>query len=123
VLRGLETPSYRDVIQNAAISAAIQQPDSGLVAAIGRQAGGQELPATALAALTARGDSTARRVLVGLLDDEREWVRGWAISALEDQLDPPAAAALLREAQPTLTRAEARTAVTEAIGRLGRPPT
>jgi aminopeptidase N len=122
VLRGLETPSYRDVIQNAAIAAAVQQPDSGLVAALGRQAGGQELPATALAALAARGDSTARRVLVGLLDEEREWVRGWAISALEDQLDPPAAVALLREAQPTLRRAEARTAVTEAIARLERPP-
>jgi aminopeptidase N len=122
VLRGLETPSYRDVIQNAAIAAAVQRPDSGLVAALGRQAGGQELPAAALSALTARGDSAARGVLMGLLDDQRGWVREWALAALEDQLEPGAAVALLREAQPTLTRAEARTAVTAAIGRLGRPP-
>ena len=122
VLRGLETPSYRDAIQNAAIAAAVQRPDPELVAALARQAGAQELPAMALAALASRGDSSARRAVVALLDDERDWVRDWALEALEDQLDGPAAVGLLREAQPSLTRGPARAAVTEAIGRLERPP-
>jgi aminopeptidase N len=122
VLSGLGTASYRDAIQNAAIAAVVQRPDPELVAALARQAGAQELPAMALAALAARGDSGARRAVVVMLDDEREWVRGWALEALEDQLDGPAAVALLREAQPGLTHEPARAAVIEAIGRLERTP-
>jgi hypothetical protein len=41
---------------------------------------------------------------------------------VEQQLDPGPALGLLREAQPSLTRAEARSAVAQAIGRLERPP-
>jgi len=122
VLSGLGTPSYRDAIQNAAIAAVVQRPDPELVAALARQAGAQQLPAVALAALAARGDSSARRAVVVMLDDEREWVRGWALEALEDQLDGPAAVALLREAQPNLTHQPARAAVIEAISRLERSP-
>jgi aminopeptidase N len=122
VLRGLEAPSYRDAIQNAAITAVVQRPDSGLVAALARQAGAQPLPSVALVALTARGDSSARQALLRALDDERAWVRDWALEALEDQLDAPAAVALLREAQPTLRREQARAAVSEALGRLERAP-
>jgi len=122
VLHGLDAPSYRDAIRNAAIAAIVQRPDSGLVAALARQTGAEPLPAVALAALTARGDSAARRALLGAIDDDREWVRGWALEALEDQLDAPAAVALLREAQPTLRRERARAAVTEALGRLQRAP-
>jgi aminopeptidase N len=122
VLRGLDASSYRDAIRNAAIAAIVQRPDSGLVAALVGQTGAEPLPSVALAALTARGDSSARRALLGALDDERGWVRDWALEALEDQLDAPAAVALLREAQPTLRRERARAAVTEALGRLQRAP-
>lgn len=120
VLSGLETTSYRDVIQDAAIAAAVERPDSALVAALARQLGAQPLPAVALAALAARGDAPARQALIGALDDERGWVREWALEALEDQLEARAALALLREARPTLRREQARTAVTEAIGRVER---
>jgi hypothetical protein len=88
----------------------------------GPAGGRQQLPAVALAALAARGDSSARRAVVVMLDDERAWVRGWALEALEDQLDGPAAVALLREAQPNLTHQPARAAVIEAISRLERSP-
>jgi hypothetical protein len=50
VRRGLETPSYRDAIQNAAIAAIVQQPDSELIGALARQAGAQPPPTIALAA-------------------------------------------------------------------------
>ena len=122
VLRALETPSYRDVIQNAAITAVVRRPDPELVAAVARQAGAQPLPTAGLAALVASGDSTARRAMLVTLNDERDWVRGWALEALEEQLDRPAAVALLREARPTLTREPARAAVIEALGRLERAP-
>ena len=78
VARGIETPSYRDVIQNAAIVAAMQRPDSGLVAALERVAGAQDLPSVALAVLAARGDARASAALGRLLEDPRAWVREWA---------------------------------------------
>jgi HEAT repeat protein len=122
ILEGLTMPSYRDAIQNAAITLAVQRPDPELVAALGQVIGVQSLPATALAALASRGDTAARTRLRGGLDDERPWVREWVLDAVEEQLDPKPALELLREAQPALTRAEARTAVAQAIGRLERPP-
>jgi len=122
VLRGLETPSYREAIQNAALTLSVQQADPEMVAAIGRAIGSQSLPAAALAALTARGDTTARALVRAGLDDRRPWVREWLLEAVEGQLEPAPALVLLREAEPSLTRPEARTAVAEAIGRLERPP-
>jgi hypothetical protein len=120
VRRGLETPSYRHAIQNAAIAAIVQRPDSELVGALARQAGAQPLPTIALAALTARGDSTARRALLESLDDARGWVRAWSLEAVEGQLEPEDALAVLRGAVGGLRRPEARAAVQEAIGRLER---
>ncbi|HET9727342.1 MAG TPA: M1 family aminopeptidase, partial [Gemmatimonadales bacterium] len=122
ILEGLHTPSYRDAIQNAAITLAVHRADPELVAAIGRELGSQPLPAAALAALTAQGDTAARALLRTALDDRRPWTREWALGAVEEQLDRGAALELLREAAPTLTRPDARTAVAEAIGRLERPP-
>jgi aminopeptidase N len=122
VLRALTIPSYRDAIQNAAITLAVQHPDPELIAALGRAIGSQSLPATALAVLASRGDTAARDRLRTGLDDGRPWVREWVLGAVEEQLEAGPALALLREAQPSLTRAESRTAVAQAIGRLERPP-
>jgi HEAT repeat protein len=122
ILEGLRTPSYRDAIQNAAITLAVHRADPALVAAIARELAGQPLPAAALAALTAQGDTSAHTQLRGALDDRRPWVREWTLDAVQDQLDRAAALDLLRAAAPTLTRPEARTAVAEVIGRLERPP-
>ena len=78
---GLRTKSYREAIQNAAITAALQRPDSGLVATLEAVAGEQPLPSIALAALATRGDEAARAALGRLLQDPRSWVRGWAAEA------------------------------------------
>jgi aminopeptidase N len=122
VLQGLGTPSYREAIQNAAIAAVVQHSDPELVAALARQLGAQPVPAIGLAALTARGDTAARGTVRQALDDERAWVREWMLAALEDQLEAKDVVALLREAEPSLRRPEARTEVTRAISRLGRLP-
>jgi aminopeptidase N len=122
VLQGLGTPSYREAIQNAAIAAVVQHPDPELVAALARQLGAQPVPALGLAALTAHGDTAALGTVRQALDDERAWVREWMLAALEDQLEAKDVVALLREAEPSLRRPEARTEVTRAISRLGRLP-
>ncbi len=78
IAEGLRTKSYREAIQNAAITAAVQRPDSALVAGLEAIAGEQPLPAAALAALAARGDERARSALERLRADKRGWVREWA---------------------------------------------
>jgi aminopeptidase N len=81
VLQGLQTPSYRDVIRHAAIVAVMQAPDAGLVAAVERLAGEDELATLALATLAARGDSAATGALRRLSQDPRPWVRRWVAQA------------------------------------------
>ncbi|MGN6391030.1 MAG: M1 family aminopeptidase [Gemmatimonadales bacterium] len=122
VLQALGTPSYRDAIRNAAVAAVVQTPDSGLVTALAAQLATEPLPALGLAAIAGRGDSTAARAVRAGLDDSRPWVREWTIDGVEGQLDRGAALGLLRDAQRSLTRADARSAVAEAIDRLERPP-
>jgi hypothetical protein len=82
VAAGLRTRSYREAIQNAAIAAAVQRPDSGLVAELEAIAGEQPLPAVALGALAARGDAAAQAAIGRLLVDQRGWVREWARKAV-----------------------------------------
>jgi aminopeptidase N len=118
LLKGLETSSYRDVIQNAAIFAALERPDTGLVTAIARHAADQPLPTIALAVLSARGDSAALGALAAALDDDREWVRGWGIDGVEQQLDRDDALGVLQAALPAVRSAVARAAIEEAVGRL-----
>ena len=82
IAAGLRTKSYREAIQNAAIAAALQQPDSALVATLESVAGEQPVPSIALAALATSGNEAAKAALGRLLRDSREWVRGWAAEAL-----------------------------------------
>jgi aminopeptidase N len=83
VLQGLTTPSYRDVIRSAAVVAVVERPDSGLVAAVERVAGEQELAVMGLARLAAGGDRAASGAVQRLRQDPRPWVRSWAQAAGE----------------------------------------
>ena len=87
ILEALGTPSYRDAIQNAAITLAVQQRRAG--AGRGARAGDREPVASrhGAGALVSRGDTAARGLLRSALDDERPWVREWALEAVEQQLD------------------------------------
>jgi hypothetical protein len=87
VLAGLNTPSYRDVIQNAAIVAAARAPDSTLVDGLEKILGDQERPAIVLATLASQGDTRALTALVRHRDDSRPWVRRWVLDAIEQQLE------------------------------------
>jgi aminopeptidase N len=81
IAAGLRTKSYREAIQNAAIAAALQRPDSGLVATLEAVAGEQPLPSIAIAALATSGNDAAKAALGRLLRDSRGWVRDWAAEA------------------------------------------
>jgi aminopeptidase N len=87
VLAGLSTPSYRDVIQNAAIVAVTRAPDSTLIDGLEKILGDQEQPAIVLATLASQGDTRALTALVRHRDDPRPWVRRWVLDAIEQQLE------------------------------------
>ena len=87
VLAGLSTPSYRDVIQTAAIAAAARAPDSTLVDGLEKIIGEQQLPSMVLATLASRGDTQALTALVRHRNDPRPWVRRWVLQAIEEQLE------------------------------------
>jgi aminopeptidase N len=87
VLAGLSTPSYRDVIQNAAIAAAGQSPDSAMIDGLERILGDQQLPALVLADLASKGDTRALTALVRHKSDTRPWVRRWVQEAINEELE------------------------------------
>jgi aminopeptidase N len=87
VLAGLATPSYRDVIQTAAIAAAAQSPDSAVIDRLEKILGQQRLAAITLADLASKGDTRALTALVRHRDDARPWVRQWVQDAIDQQLE------------------------------------
>jgi aminopeptidase N len=82
VLEGLRTPSYRDVIQVAALESAVESGDTTMVAAAEAQLGDQRLVALALGAMAARGNAAARQALERHRQDPRPRVRRWVADAL-----------------------------------------
>jgi len=91
VLAGLTTPSYRDVIQTAAIAASAQVADSAIVDGLEKVLGQQELAAITLATRARDGDSQALSILVRHRDDKRAWVRRWVLDAIDQELGKAAA--------------------------------
>ena len=87
VLAGLGTPSYRDVIQTAAIAAAAQAPDSAIIDGLEKALGQQRVVALVLADLASKGDTRALTALVRHRDDTRAWVRRWVAEAIEQELE------------------------------------
>jgi aminopeptidase N len=113
--RALAIPSYRSAIQNAALFAMSRTVDTGAVSLIQQHVGDQALPAQLLAVLSGHGSASALATLTADLNDDRAYVRQWALNAMQI-LPPPARAAALRTALPHLTHAETRAAVQRALG-------
>ena len=117
IVQGLATPSYRDVIQNAALVGVARSNDTALVDDVQRIVGDQELPARVLGALGGRGNQHALDVLVSDLNDSRAWVRQWALAGFSS-IPPAQRLTALRGAEPSLKYPETRAAVQRAIDAL-----
>ncbi len=81
LFQALRTPSYRDAVQNAAYRAIAQSGDTTMVDSVDAHAGDQRFAPHVLAALASRGSTRALDLLVKHLDDERPYVRRWALEA------------------------------------------
>jgi aminopeptidase N len=112
---GLRTPSYRDDIQNAALSAMVRFPGAVPASEIEPLLGQQQLPAYLLAALARRGDSTAMGILVRHVDDDRGWVREWVLNAFQNAMPRQVAARALQPVVGSLKHEDARKAVEELL--------
>lgn len=118
IAEGLRTPSYRDAIQNAAIGAAVRSGDTSFASVIQGMIGDQQLPSYALAAMVIRGNSHALDLLVADLNDERAYVRRWALAAIVQSLGPSRGLPALKNVQQTLTHADTRAEVARAVKQL-----
>ena len=115
--QALSTPSYQDAIQNAALGAIARSNDTSMIGDVERVVGDQALPSRVLVAFGARGNQHALDLLTMNLNDDRGWVRGWTLAALES-IEPNRQLAVLESALPKVTRADIRAAVERAIMRL-----
>jgi aminopeptidase N len=108
---GLRTPSYRDDIQNSALSAMARFPRAVPATEIEPLLGQQQLPAYLLAALARQGDSSAMGILVRHVDDDRSWVRQWVLNAFPNAIPPQVAARALQPIAANLKHEDAKKAV------------
>jgi aminopeptidase N len=118
IAEGLRTPSYRDAIQNAAIGAAVRSGDTSFASAMQGMIGDQQLPSYALAAMVIRGNPHALDLLIADLNDERAYVRRWALAAIVQSLGASRGLPALKNVQQTLTHADTRAEVARAVKQL-----
>ena len=118
IAEGLRTPSYRDAIQNAAIGAAVRSDDTTFASVMQQMIGEQQLPSYALAAMVIRGNPHALDLLVSDLNDERPYVRRWALAAIVQSLGPARGLPALKKVQQTLAHADTRAEVARAVKQL-----
>jgi HEAT repeat protein len=94
IVQALAIPSYRSMIQTAALAAALHTEDASLVPTLEQRLGDQPLVAIALAWFATNGSSDASEVLVRHRTDDRPWVRRWVDAAFRQAgLAPEGAAA------------------------------
>ena len=115
VLQALQTPSYRDAIQNGAYRVIAQTGDTSLVDTVEARAGQDHFAVHVLAALGARGNARALDLLVRHLDDERIQVRRWALEAFRYSLPRPLAQPKLQAVSAALKFADTKEAVAELL--------
>ncbi|MGH7583468.1 MAG: M1 family aminopeptidase [Gemmatimonadales bacterium] len=121
IMTGLRTPSYRDVIVNAALAAVAGTNDTAAVPAVDALIGDQENPAHVLAVLGGRGDVHALDLLTRHLDDQRAAVRRWTVSAFGNtmaRINKTVALQRLEAAVGSLSHPDTRRSVEELIARL-----
>jgi len=115
ILQALRTPSYRDAVQTAAYRVIAQTGDTTMVDSVDARAGEHRFAAHVLAALASRGNARALDLLVKHLDDERAYVRRWALEAFRFTLRRDIAQPKLQAVGAGLKFADTRQAAAELL--------
>ncbi len=114
----LREASYREIVRHAALRAVVGLADTTFVGDLEQLLGADQGVALALGALAAQGSDRAADALVDALNDERGWVRRWALTALANRLEPGAALARLKAAAAGLRFEDTKEAVNALVKRL-----
>jgi len=120
---GLATPSYQDVVQEAAYRLIAQTGDTGAIPRVESLLATDHFAAHVLAALAARGSAHALDVLAVHLNDDRRAVRRWVVEAFQFTLPRQLGIPRLRGAAGTLKYPDTRKDVEGALQRLQKPGT
>src|SRR6266508_3779794 len=115
LLQALLTPSYRDEIQNSAYRAIARSGDTTMVDSVNAHAGDHHFAPHVLAALASRGSTRALDLLAKLLNDDRTFVRRWALEAFQFTLRRELAQPALQVARAGLKFADTQKAVDELM--------
>ena len=118
---GLATPSYQDVIQEAAYRIIAQTGDTAAIPRIETLLATDHFAAHVLAALAARGSAHALDALVAHLNDDRRAVRRWVVEAFRFTLPRQLGIPRLQAVAGTLKYADTRRAVETALQHLQKP--
>ena len=118
---GLATPSYQDVIREAAYRIVAQTDDSSAIPQVEALLGTGRYPAHVLAALAARGSGHAFDVLTAHLDDPRPAVRRWAVEAFRFTLPRQLGVPRLQAIESALKYADTKKDVDAALEQLKKP--
>ncbi len=120
---GLATPSYQDVIQEAAYRIIAQTSDTAAIRRVEQRLATDHLAAHVLAALAARGSGHALDLLAARLNDNRPVVRRWVVEAFQFTLPRQLGVPRLQAVVGTLKYPDTRKDVETALQRLQKPAT
>src|SRR5437879_5861440 len=120
---GLATPSYQDVIQEAAYRIIAQTRDTAAIPRVEEWLATDRLAAHVLAALAARGSGHALDLLAAHLNDNRPVGRRWVVEAFQFTLPRQVGVPRLQTVVGTLKYPDTRKDVETALQRLQKPAT
>ena len=115
VLQALNTSSYRDVIQNAAYRVIAQSGDTSMIDTVAARASQDHFALHVLAAFAGRGSARALDLLTTRLDDDRSYVRRWALEAFRFTLPKALAQPKLQAVSATLRHDDTKQAVNDLL--------
>jgi hypothetical protein len=118
IAKGLSTPSYQDVIQEAALRAAAASNDTALIPTLDSLSRDNRGAMLALASFARQGNGHAIALLSRALDDDENYVRQSALIAIVRGLPAAQALETLRARVSTLTHPDTRALVESLIPRL-----
>ena len=114
----MATESYQDAIRNSAYRVIARSADTTWLDAVNARVPNDENGVYVLAGLGRRGSTRALDLLAGRLNDERRYVRDWALNAFRNAVPASLALPRLQAAQESIQFPDTKAAVAEAIKRL-----
>ena len=119
---GLTTPSYLDVIQNAALAGIARTGDTTLIPRVTALLGTTPRAAMTLATLASHNNPAALDALSQRLNDDHAYVRGWVVNAL-GRVTPAIVEPRLKALSDSLRYADTRSQVASVLKRLSQGTT